>query len=122
MLNDLEIEMRLPLWLAFSELFLDTENSEADFKSIAETLGQSGLRVESLRQILADEVAPAFYTNLMSVAGEWQPWNAAQVRTIVLSSLARGRRYPLGLWLRRHLSRPHAREIWQELCPFLNRP
>src|SRR3954447_14108020 len=66
-----EIERRKPVWIALSDLWLDTELTEVDLRRIAEVMRRSGYEVEELRQIYHFEVAPVVFPNLLSVAGEW---------------------------------------------------
>jgi hypothetical protein len=66
-----EIERRKPVWIALSDLWLDTELTEDDLRRIAEVMRRSGYGVEELREIYLFEVAPVVFPNLLSVAGEW---------------------------------------------------
>ncbi len=111
MANGSEVEAKLPVWVALSDLFLDTELKDDDFRRIAETLKASGYPAVELRRIFADEVAPAFGPNLWSIAGEWAMWHENDVRDIVTRSndgfapfraLKRWmfRRYVAGKWAR----------------------
>jgi len=81
-----EIARRLPVWVALSELFLDTEFDEIACRYVAERLRCSGFELHELEDILRDEVAPAFRPNLL-VAGEWRGWSPDEVRDIVLGHL-----------------------------------
>lgn len=74
---------RLPVWTALSELFLDTEIMDADVRRIANVLLQSPYDRGELKSIFRDEVAPAFTFNLLSIAGEWTPWDENEVQAIV---------------------------------------
>lgn len=80
---------RLSVWTTLSELFLDTELDEADFRRIAEVLRGSPYDLAMLENILRDEVAPAFGSNLLSVAGQWAPWTEDEVQEIMKRSLSR---------------------------------
>ena len=71
MLDDRQIAVRRPLWIALSELWLDTELSRADLERIARIMADSGLSVDQLREVYLVEVAPVVYSNLLCVAGEW---------------------------------------------------
>ena len=71
MLSDQELELRKPIWLALSELWLDTELMESDLDHIASVMSQSRYSLDELRDIYLYEVAPVVYRNLLSVAGEW---------------------------------------------------
>jgi hypothetical protein len=85
------VDERLPVWTALSDLFLDTELLGADIQRIAEVLAKSPYGVAEIADILRDEVLPAFAPNLLSLAGEWVPWSAAEVRGIMERSFrARG--------------------------------
>jgi hypothetical protein len=86
-LNDFEITRRAPVWEALAELFLDTELQDYHYRYIAERLRDSGYALHELEQILSEEIAPVFYTNLSAVAGEWQPWSADFVKERVLQYL-----------------------------------
>jgi hypothetical protein len=66
-----EIERRKPVWIALSDLWLDTELTEDDLRRIAEVMRRSGYNVGELREIYLFEVAPVVFPNLLSVAGEW---------------------------------------------------
>ena len=112
-----ELELKLPVWHALSELFLDTELQPGDYARIAERLRRSGYTREEIRRILETEVAPAFGSNLLSVAGEWAPWSEAEVREVMkrqakVSGLSR--------WLSRRLVRRYVREEWENLRPLLD--
>ena len=59
------------MWLALSELWLDTELERPDLERIARVMSDSGLSDAELREAYLLEVAPVVYLNLWSVAGEW---------------------------------------------------
>ncbi|MFN0127374.1 MAG: hypothetical protein ACKV19_11885 [Verrucomicrobiales bacterium] len=75
MLDEPQIQKRRPLWVALSELWLDTELSTEDLERIARVMADSGLTIEELRQVYLVEVAPVVSPNLFSVAGEWAGWD-----------------------------------------------
>ena len=65
-----DIENRRPVWLALSDLFLDTDTSlSREWR--ARELSQSPYSIEELEEILVTEVYPACRGNLLSIAGEW---------------------------------------------------
>jgi hypothetical protein len=70
-LSEDEIALRMPLWCALSELFLDTAMQRRDYEAIAEAARSSGFPAEQVYEILEREVFPALAFNLMQVAGEW---------------------------------------------------
>ena len=93
-----EIERRLPLWIALSDLFLDTEPTRSTYENIVGTIIDRGFQPEHAEAILREDVAPAFWTNLLAPAGEWQGWEDGLVRERVI----RSRRSPIsrfGAWL-----------------------
>ena len=94
MLSGVEIERRVPVWHALSDLFLDTELQAEDYRRMADVLRRSGHSPGELRAILQEEVAPIFFVNLLSVAGEWAGWSEDDVREIMLTSLPRRRKSP----------------------------
>ncbi|WP_043241772.1 DUF7079 family protein [Pseudomonas solani] len=59
------------VWLALSELWLDTQRDEANLRVIADTLRASALPPAELEAIYLYEVAPVVWLNAWSVAGEW---------------------------------------------------
>ncbi len=88
-LSEDEIQARLPLWCALSELFLDTEMQDAHYLAIARAAREGGFSAEQVRDSLEREVFPAFAPNLMSVAGEWAGFRPDYVRERVLQVLGR---------------------------------
>ena len=62
---------RLPVWNALSEVFLDTELQESDYRRIASALATSPYTVGEIEDILRYEVYPACHQNLLCIAGEW---------------------------------------------------
>ena len=65
------IETRKPVWIALSELFLDTDPSLA-YAYIARTLAASPYTLNELYAILCYEVAPLLKINLYAPAGVWE--------------------------------------------------
>lgn len=70
MMQGIDFENRMPVWLALSELFLDAELLPTDIRRIAWLLDTSSYDRGALERILIEEVMPAFAPNLLSVAGE----------------------------------------------------
>ena len=62
---------RESVWLALSELWLDTELDDGDLAAIAGTLAISGLAVAELEAIYLLEVAPVVWGNTWATAGVW---------------------------------------------------
>jgi hypothetical protein len=93
---------RVPVWLALSELYLDTDVS-AFHADITRTLAASPYSLEALQAILFDEVHPALHTNLLQVAGEWagfdEDWLLAHLHAVCARPLWRRRLSRLSLGL-----------------------
>jgi hypothetical protein len=75
-----KIEERAPIWIALSELFLDTELQDDDRERIAKTLAASPYSEKKLEEILRFEVTPVLKANLRCVAGEWSGFDEAWMR------------------------------------------
>jgi hypothetical protein len=89
--SDEQIRVRLPIWCALADLFLDTELQPHHYAWIAKTIGGRGFSGPQLLAILHEEVAPAFAHNIfLDVAGEWVGWPDDYVRERVVSSLQNG--------------------------------
>ena len=65
------LKTREPLWIALSDLFLDTELQEYNHLYIAKAMKESGYSLAEIEGILLLEVFPVCIANLRSVAGEW---------------------------------------------------
>lgn len=66
-LTEMEIARRSPIWRALSELFLDTKLQPDDHQRIAELIRQAGYNVCEAEAILRNEVAPVFFSNMLSM-------------------------------------------------------
>jgi len=119
MLSQSEIDRRLPVWHALSQLFLDTELQRQDYESIAGRLRASRYSMQELRRLLQDEVAPAFAPNLASVAGEWAGWSENTVRDLVLRSLQKRDALIRRILPMRRTCRRHVDAEWKKLAPLL---
>lgn len=71
MFEDADIPTRKPVWLALSDLWLDTELQPGDLERIGSILHESGYSISVLREIYLFEVAPIVSSNLRCIAGEW---------------------------------------------------
>jgi hypothetical protein len=69
------LKTRKPLWVALSDLFLDTELQDYDCLFIANKMQESGYTLDEVEDILMLEVFPVCIANLHSVAGEWAGFN-----------------------------------------------
>ncbi|MBC9248681.1 hypothetical protein A9179_00185 [Pseudomonas alcaligenes] len=67
---------RETVWLALSELWLDTQPDAASLGHLAGVLRRSGFSRAELEQIFLYEVAPRVWLNHWSVAGVWDGFDA----------------------------------------------
>lgn len=84
------VARRWPLWVALSDLCLDTEPQAETFRWIARTACDGGFSVAETRDILEREVLPVFGFNLMSVAGEWAMFDEDDVRSRIVAWMELG--------------------------------
>lgn len=83
-----DLEVRLPVWMALSELFLDTTFKLGELKFIAQRLAQSPFPLEEVEGIFLYEVAPVLHQNLRGKkAGEQKRFVPEKVRNAVLRNL-----------------------------------
>jgi hypothetical protein len=66
-----EIACRAPLWVALSDLFLDTEIQAVHCEGILKAARSGGFEPDEVIAILNQEVAPVLGFNLLQIAGEW---------------------------------------------------
>lgn len=83
-LSDAEIERRMPVWVAMSDLFLDTYPFDWTLRHIAAAVMAADFSEPEAREIFRTEVGPAFAGNLLQVAGEWAMFPEEVVRTEIL--------------------------------------
>jgi hypothetical protein len=112
-----DIERRLPVWHALSDLFLDTEQQDEDYRAIAHRLNESGYDKSELRRILDREVAPAFAFNLFAIAGHWGGWTEAQVLELVTRAQDE---WALFSAAKRTMVKSHLDAEWARLEPLLD--
>ena len=70
---------RHAVWIALSELFLDTEHTPEALEQIEKTLRASPYDLVTIDQIMLDEVSPVCLPNLRSIAGIWEGFDADQL-------------------------------------------
>lgn len=69
-----QIKRRKPVWVAFSDLFLDTDVTLI-YDDIAQVCAESEYSAVELKEILSEEVAPVVSGNLLCITGEWAGFN-----------------------------------------------
>ena len=92
-----DLQNRLPVWVAMTDFYLDTELADEAISMIARVCAVSPYSIEELERIMFCEVWPAFVPNLMCVAGEWAGWPDDYVRERVLECY-KPRRYRSWRW------------------------
>ena len=112
--SDAPTSQRTAVWIALSELWLDTELDAADLDQVARVLAASPFGAEELRWIHEAEVAPVLSRNLRATAGVWdgfdREWLARECAAAARRSSGLGAR--LGrAWRRAHVRR-HTHEAW----------
>lgn len=85
-LDNNTLDRRKPLWLALSDLFLDTELQDTDLSFIALKMKASGYSLDEITDILMTEVFPACIPNLYSVAGVWDGFEEESLIDAILKS------------------------------------
>ncbi len=79
------LKTRKPLWIALSDLFLDTELKEYNHLHIAKAMKESGYTMDEIEDILMLEVFPICIANLHTVAGEWAEFDEDWVCKTIIS-------------------------------------
>ena len=115
-LDAIELERRRPVWLAMSELFLDTQLDDCEYERIANVLYESQYSREQLRHILRDEVGSACVFNMLCVAGVWDGFDPVWLEAMILRRRLPGMRYLWGA-LAMRLIRPD----WERVAALLDR-
>ncbi|WP_284283507.1 DUF7079 family protein [Portibacter lacus] len=69
--NKKDLVKRKPIWIAISNLYLDTELQDYQHKNIAKIINESPYSLAEVQAIDKYEVFPILKTNLISVAGAW---------------------------------------------------
>jgi hypothetical protein len=117
MLMPEELASRRLVWVALSDLWLDTELQESDLAHIASALNQSGYSLAQIRAIHLDEVAPVLFPNLLSVAGVWGGFDEEWLCEAILQRLRhiRPARLSLSRVIRKSLVRYATGAKWQRL-------
>jgi hypothetical protein len=81
---EFDLPKRRPVWEAMSEIFLDNERDETDYRAIAEVCARSDYSERELDQIFTTEVAPALFWNFYQVAGEWMLFSGVELERRIL--------------------------------------
>ena len=106
---------RHAVWIAMSELFLDTEHDQARLDAILHRLLTSPFDLTTLDRIFVDEVCPVCFSNLRSVAGVWEGFDPDDL----IAECSKAKDQPamfahLGRFLRHRAIKSHIPE-WEHL-------
>ena len=117
-----EIDRRVPVWEAFTDLFLDNDPAFS-YGYIRRVMDESSYTREQLWLILWLEVTPAFSPNLSVVTGVWDGWEREYIRDLIVRQQSRKP------WLKRLLGNLPARhyqsyveEQWRALLTTAPQP
>ncbi len=91
------LKNRLPVWKALSNLFLDTELDQSDYRYIVKEIEKSGFSRLETQEILWKEVFPALADNLRIVAGEWGGFSDKWLQNRILNVMNGSEKGP-GFW------------------------
>ena len=103
-----EIAIRRPVWVATSNLFLDTD-VRLWYASVARTLAESPFTSEQLETMFMAEVAPVVEVNLLSPSGESARFDEEWLVSRIVARLEQKVRLPSFI----------ARSRWQSIVPLV---
>ena len=83
----LDIENRKPVWIALSELYLDTELQKYTHRWMAQIFLNSPYSWEEIMRINKYEVFPVLIHNMLSPAGQWMGFNEEWMIEAIQNSL-----------------------------------
>lgn len=83
---------RVQVWVAFSDLFLDTDHTEKELDALAETIADSPFTIEELGHIIVREVGPTCLPNLWQFPGG--EWGHFQPDWLIEKCLKRQKKHP----------------------------
>lgn len=104
---------RTPVWVALSELWLDTELGPLEWDMIARVLAASPYSEPELAAIHHFEVAPVLWTNLCNVAGEWAGFDETWLQNACAVQAARRSLSGLNAYLLARIIRYFTHADWQ---------
>ncbi|MEO6688848.1 MAG: hypothetical protein ABIS07_05910 [Dokdonella sp.] len=111
-----DLDARRPVWLALSDLYLDTEY-RSFVRTAARDLARSMYTLGELRAILFDEVHPILARNLCVTTGVWERFDQVWLAERILAQ----HRRPRWLRARGHCLHRYAILLWRLLEPRIER-
>lgn len=122
-MDNAEFKRRIPIWMALSDFYLDTELQEHNFLYIAKVIRKSGFSISEVKKIDKYEIFPVLQPNLLSVAGEWagfeEKWLVAKIKTHLKSTWFISRLKTQ--WMYRKFRWMH-KDYWEKLEQVLTQP
>ncbi|MFC3700011.1 hypothetical protein ACFOND_00040 [Reinekea marina] len=118
MMSQINLNKRKPVWVALSDLFLDTDVTRY-YENIVRVCVESDYSPEEIRLILFDEVAPAVSKNLLSVAGEWSGFDKGWLIEEIIRGIRRKKPFFgfLNKWTKTIGIKHYLKEHWSVLEP-----
>lgn len=109
----MRLDSKQKLWIALSDLFLDTD-VRLFFDHIIDEMAASGFTDEEVKCICMEEVAPALAFNLFDIAGEWcgfdQGWLIERIEHMQSLGLRR--------FLNAMATKRYVDKVWKELLNY----
>lgn len=116
----INIATRMPIWKVLSELFLDTELQESDYKYIANIILKTNYTPLEVHDILWNEVFPVVGVNFSSPIGEWTGFDENWLKVKITNYVAGIEK---GYWENGFISVKEAKKIisneWINICEYL---
>lgn len=110
-----QVASREEVWLALSDLWLDTELDEAWLDGMVQVLRRSGLSKAQLQAIFLYEVAPVVWLNHWNFTGVWAAFDEHWLYAGCRRQQGRGRWHRLRCWLLRWPMTYGCRAEWQQV-------
>lgn len=97
-LSQEEVQKRIPLWLAISQLYIDNEVGEYDFNRIVGEILKNDFSFDEAEKILIEEVAPVCCWNLYATAGVWTAFDEEDLVNKILKNIYKQEVFPPYHW------------------------
>lgn len=82
-----DIENKKAIWFTISDLYLDSELDDFDFKRIALDIYNSSFSIKKVIEIDKYDVFPVLIYNLLSVAGIWGSFEKESLNNAIIKNL-----------------------------------
>jgi len=115
-----DLARRRPVWVAISDLCLDTEITDETIHHIARTIREQGYSAAEAEEIAFHEVFPALHPNMLSPAGEWAGFNEEWLVNQILQK-NKTRKSRLRLWWERWFYQCTMKKDWARVRDALDK-